>query len=252
MPTLTAALITLNEERHLRELLPRLAWADEIVVVDGGSTDATVEIARQHGCRVAVQRFDTFARQRNRAIEFARGDWVLSIDADERPTPALVKEIRRRIASHRCCAFRVPIRSRIFGRPFRFSGTQDDRPVRLFRRGAARWQGDVHETLAVEGRIGRLRSWLEHETLPDLAAFLRKMDRYTSLAAAGRVAARVSPRRRDRWLRPWIEAARRLVWKKGLLDGPEGWAFCALSGLSEWVLANKHRECWRQMPGSGA
>ena len=134
MPTITAAIIAANEARNLAELLPQLDWVDQIVVVDGGSTDGTRPVAREHGCVLAQRPFDTFAGQRNHALDLATGDWVLSIDADERPTPRLVAEIRRRIRTARHAAYRVPIRSSIFGRTFRRSGTQDDRPVRLFRR----------------------------------------------------------------------------------------------------------------------
>src|SRR5436853_7301853 len=98
-PTITAAIITLNEECRLPALLEQLGWVDEIVVIDGGSGDDTVGIARRHGCRMVVHPFDTFANQRNRAIEVARGDWVLSIDADERPTAAAISEIQSRIAT---------------------------------------------------------------------------------------------------------------------------------------------------------
>jgi glycosyltransferase involved in cell wall biosynthesis len=237
-------------------LLARLNWVDEIIVVDGESRDATAAIARRHGCHVWTRPFDTYARQRNFALDQARGDWVLSVDADERPTPALAREIRARLQKPLRSpgprgtrgadlnAFRVPIRSEIFGRRMRYSGTQDDRPVRLFRRGFARWTGDVHEVLQVSGRVGRLGNWLEHETLPDLTSFLAKMNRYTSLAACERVAAGRGPRLRDAWLAPPLEIARRLIWKRGCLDGPEGWAFCVLSGLSQWVLAQKHRQRW--------
>ncbi len=246
LPTITAAIITLNEERSLPALLARLDWVTEIVVVDGGSTDCTAEIARRHGCRVAMHPFDTFAEQRNRALALAQGDWVLSIDADERPTPAFVAEARARMTKADCDALHVPIRSRIFGRPFRHSGTQDDQPIRLFCRGAAAWEGDVHEVLRVTGSVGRLRAWLEHETLPNLASFLQKMDRYTALEARRRVAAGQAPRWRDRWLAPLLEVGRRLIWKHGLLDGPQGWAFCLLSGLSQWMLADKHARWWSQ------
>ena len=242
--TLAAAIIACDDQANLARLLPRLDWADEIVLVDGGSHDATLRIARQHGCRVAQRALDTFAQQRNYALDLVRADWVLSIDADERPTSRLVAEIRAATARSTAAAFRVPIRSRIFRRPLRRSGTQDDRPIRLFRRAAARWTGEVHELLAVDGRVGRLRAWLEHDTLPDFGSFLAKMDRYTTLEARARVRAGRPPRRVDRWLAPPREIFRRLVWKQGVLDGPAGWAFCALSGLSEWVLAEKHHRLW--------
>jgi glycosyltransferase involved in cell wall biosynthesis len=243
-PRITAAIITLNEERMLPDLLASLQWVDEIVLVDGGSRDRTVELAAAAGCRVVEHPFDNYAAQRNRALEHAASEWILSIDADERPTPRLIEEIRATLCEPRHDAYRIPIRSRIFGRQMRYCGTQDDRPIRLFRQ-HLRWAGDVHEVLAVAGRAGRLRGWLEHETLPDLPAFLRKMQRYTSLEAGQRLRSGQAPRGRDLWLAPAVEIGRRLVWKKGCLDGPEGWAFCLLSGVSQWVLARKHQQLWK-------
>ncbi len=243
-PTVGAAIIALNEERNLDQLLPQLRWLDEVVVVDGGSSDRTVEVARRHGCHVAERAFATFAEQRNYAILRATSDWLLSIDADERPTQRLAAEIHGTVARTRCAGFRIPIRSTILGRRFRRSGTQDDRPVRLFRRDRARWIGDVHEVVRVPGRVGQLRHWLDHETQPTLEVFLAKMHRYTLLEARARVAAGRGPRRRDRWIAPLREVFRRLIWKQGILDGPEGWAFCLLSGLSEWVLAEEHYRAW--------
>lgn len=242
----TVAIIVLDEARRLEELLPALDWADEVLVVDGGSEDDTVEVARRYGVRVLVRAFDNFALQRNFALAQATGQWVLFVDADERPPPRLVGEIRRTVAAARCDAYRVPIRSRIFGRAMRYSGTQDDRPVRLVRRGAGWWQGEVHEVLRCGGRVGRLSNWLVHETLPDLHAFLVKMHRYTSIEARRRVKAAEAPRALDRWWRPGRELLRRLVWKHGWLDGPQGWAFCLLSGLSEWVLAESHQRLWNK------
>jgi len=247
-PTITAALIVRDEQQNLTELLPLLDWVDEVLVVDGGpdggSADATTEVAQAHGCRIVSRIFDTFADQRNHALKLATGDWILSIDADERPTRSLVLEIRRQIARERYNAFRIPIRSTIFGRPMRRGGIQDDRPIRLFRRGQARWVRGVHEVLDVEGRVGTLHSWLTHDTLPDLESFLVKMHRYTRLEARARVAAEEPPRANDVWFRPCREVFRRLIYKQGFLDGPTGWAFCLLSGLSEWNLACEHRRCW--------
>jgi glycosyltransferase involved in cell wall biosynthesis len=245
-PTISASIIAQNEEAMLPGLLAQLDWVDDIVVVDGGSTDATAQIAESFGARVFHRQFDNFARQQNYALQKCTGDWILSIDADERPTPSLVKEIRRRLPDAKQNAFHIPIRSRIFGRPFRFSGTQDDRHIRLVRKGTAHWEGDVHEVLRTTGAIGVMNGWMEHETLPTLQVFMNKMERYTRLAAEARVAENCPPRWGSRWIMPPREVFRRLIWKLGFLDGPEGWAFCFLSGLSEWVLANQHRRLWAQ------
>jgi len=249
-PTITAALITRDEERNLVELLPQLDWVDEVVVVDGGSRDRTAAVARRHGARVVSRRFEDFATQRNLAARLARGRWVFSLDADERPTPRLVAEIRRRVQSTRYAGFRVPIRSTIFGRSIRRSGTQDDRPVRLFQRHRARWVGPVHEVLQVSGRVGQFDAWLAHRTQHNLRVFLTKMHRYARLEASARLAAGRPPRRRDAWIAPPRELFRRLIYKQGLLDGPAGWAFSGLSGLAEWVLAREHRRLWEDTQGS--
>jgi len=245
-PTISATIIALDEERNLAELLPMLEWTDEILVVDGGSSDRTVEVAEAHGCDVINRRMESFAAQRNLASRLARGDWVLSIDADERPTPELVEEIRQSIAHGGYAGFRVPIRSSIFGRRFRYSGTQDDQPVRLARRAAATWVGDVHEVLQVAGPVGRLRHWLVHRTLPDLPSFLAKMHRYTSLEARARARSGRAPAWHEPWIAPPREVFRRLIWKRGVLDGPAGWTFCLLSGLSAWALAHQHRRLWQE------
>ncbi len=241
-----AALIVRDEAHHLEQLLPRLAWADQVVIVDGGSTDATVAIARRHGARVIEHPFDDFASQRNRARLAADCQWILSIDADERPTPHFAACVRTAIALDRAAAFRVPIRSTILGRSFRYSGTQDDRPIRLFCRDSACWVGQVHEALSVRGKVASLDSGLEHVTLPDAWAFLTKMNRYTALAAAARVEQHRPPWRSERYWAPARECFRRLIWKRGLLDGPAGWTFCLLSGLSAWVVAERHARYWRQ------
>lgn len=243
--TIGVAIIALNEEQNLPGLLASLAWVDQIIVVDGGSTDATVAIAESHGCHTVVRPFDQFSEQRNRALELVTADWTLFVDVDERPTPELIAEIERAVGDPRFNGWRVPIRSQIFGRPFRYSGTQNDRPIRLVRRGRGRWVGAVHEVLQVDSTVGCLSAALEHSTIPNLGVFRQKVRRYTDLEARARVAAAEAPRAIDRWFRPWLEFGRRLIWKRGFLDGPTGWAFCLLSGWSEWVLANQHQRLWK-------
>ncbi len=245
-PTLTIAVIALNEAAQMPGWLAATAWADEQLVVDGGSHDTTALIAERHGARVLTHTFDNFAAQRNRALQAASSDWVLFVDADERPSPALRCELLTRLSTAREGAFRVPIRSTIFGRRFRFCGTQDDRPTRLVRRGQGAWVGAVHERYECAGVRGTITAHLDHTTIPDLATFQRKVERYTSLQAEQRVLDRRAPRWRERLIAPPREVFRRLLWKHGWLDGPEGWAFAVLSGWSEWVLARKHAQRWRE------
>jgi len=234
-----------NEEQNLPGCLHSVSWSDEvIVVVDKSSEDRTEEIARLGADLVAVRSFDDFASQRNAGLELASGDWILAIDADERPTPELAREVRRVInETYRPhVGYRVPIRSVVLGRPFRYSGTQFDRPLRLFRRDKGHWTGTVHETVELEGPSGQLRHSLQHRTIPDMATFLQKINHYTTLEA-------VKFHREGRKFR-WWDVTLRPPWiffklyvlKKGFKDGLEGLVFCFLSSVSVAVRHWKHRE----------
>lgn len=252
--SVSVAIIARNEAQAIGELLPLLSWAQEVVVlVDADTTDETAEVARRLGAQVAVRPLDDFASQRNAALELCRGNWVLSLDADERPTDSLAAEVQALLPAARCTAYRLRIRSTIFGRRVRFCGTQDDWPVRLFRRELALWHGAVHERLVVAGPVGRLRHGLTHHTLPDLQSFLRKMHQYTALEVQQRLAEGRGPWRGQRWWAAAREFGRRLIWKHGWLDGPTGWLFCGLSGLSAWVAADRLRRTWhkRSSPSGG-
>lgn len=244
-PSLAVTVLTQNNADRLGPLLSLLGFADEVVIVDGGSVDGTVDIARRHGATVVERPFDNFAAQRNAGLAASLCDWMFFIDSDERPTAALADEVRRRIRRADYCGYRVPIRSSIFGRRFRFSGTQNDQPLRLVRRDAGCWQGAVHETFVARGAVGRLEFFLEHDAVATIPAFLVKMRRYAALEAAARCEQGRPPFALDQWLRPGREVFRRLIWKQGWLDGPEGWLFCLLSGVSEWVTASEHRRRWR-------
>jgi hypothetical protein len=244
-PRVSILIVAKNEAYNLADCLAAANWAFErVVVVDRASRDATLEVARRYADVVAVRDFDDFASQRNFALALATGDWVLSIDADERVTPALANEIRNALAdpTNPCRGFRVPIRSVILGRAFGFSGTQHDHPLRLFRRDSGRWTGLVHETVALEGPIGSLQSALRHHSLPDVHVFLRKIDHYTTLEALGLAGSKHRFRMSDLALRPIWTFFKLYVFKQGFRDGLEGFMFCALSGVSVAVRAWKHRE----------
>jgi glycosyltransferase involved in cell wall biosynthesis len=244
-PRLTVLVVAKNEGHNLADCLAAAGWAFErVVVVDAASRDATLDIARQHADIVAVRAFDDFASQRNFALGLASGDWVLSVDADERVTSSLAAEIDRVMADPLIPyqGFRVPIRSVILGREFGFSGTQHDQPLRLFRRDSGHWTGLVHETVDLQGRSGWLHNALLHHTIPTIQIFLNKLDHYTTLEAVGLAESQRRFRVSDLALRPLWTFLKLYFFKQGFRDGLEGLMFCALSGVSVAVRAWKHRE----------
>ncbi|MBW8075943.1 glycosyltransferase family 2 protein, partial [Metallibacterium scheffleri] len=192
MPSICAVIITLNEERNLPECLASLAWCERVVVLDSGSRDRTVELARLAGARVEQSPdWPGFGAQKNRALELADCDWVLSIDADERVSPALAQEIRAAVSDPGAtAAFSMPRLSSYCGQFMRHGGWYPDRVLRLFRRGKARFSDDlVHEKLLVDGPVGRLREDLLHISYRSLDDVLDKMNRYSSAGAQKAAAA---------------------------------------------------------------
>ncbi len=247
-PRVSALIIARDEAKNLPGCLATLGWVDEVVVVvDPASKDETLEIARRKADVVRVRPFDNFAAQRNAALALASGHWVFAIDADERASPALAAEVRRAIAdrNHPHAGYCLPIRSVILGRSFGYSGTQHDRPLRLFRKGLGRWVGSVHETVNLQGTVGQLGEPLRHCTIPNMKVFLRKLDRYTSLAARESLSIGAPLRPLDLVVRPCWTFAKLYLAKQGFRDGPEGFVFCALSGVSVAVRHWKHRELLR-------
>ena len=247
-PTISALVLARDEAENLPGCLEALAWADEVVVVvDPRSRDATEAVARRLARVVIVRPFDDFASQRNAALALATGHWVFAVDADERATPELAAEVRRVVAdptvSH--AGYRVPIRSVVLGRDFRFSGTQHDLPTRLFRREAGRWVGRVHETVELAGTRGTLRNPLRHRTIPDMQTFLRKIDSYTTLEAEAFHREGRRFRASDLTARPAWTFAKLYLGKGGFRDGLEGFLFCAMSGVSVAVRHWKQRELAR-------
>jgi glycosyltransferase involved in cell wall biosynthesis len=184
-PSLSVIVITRNESARLRACLESVAFAGEVVVVDSGSTDDTRTIAQSMGARVSqTDDWPGFGPQKNRALDLATGQWILSIDADERLTPALREQIEASMASPGFDAYTVNRRSSYCGQFMRHSGWYPDRVVRLFRRGSARFSDDaVHEALQVRGPVGRLEGELLHESFADFEAVLDKVNRYSTAGA---------------------------------------------------------------------
>ncbi|HUO44189.1 MAG TPA: glycosyltransferase family 2 protein [Burkholderiales bacterium] len=184
---LSVVIITRDEAPVIARCLESVAWADEIIVLDSGSTDATVEIARSHGAKVAIAGdWPGYGAQKNRALELATGEWVLALDADEWVNDELHAEIKAALeAPGTHAAFRMPRRSSYCGHWMRHSGWWPDYVTRLFRRKTARFSPDlVHEKLLVDGAVGTLGAPLLHEAIRSLEQALDKMNAYSSAGAA--------------------------------------------------------------------
>jgi glycosyltransferase involved in cell wall biosynthesis len=184
VPKVSVTIITRDEEADLEAALQSVAWADEILVVDSGSTDRTVDIARSAGARVVVRDWPGYVTQKNFAAAQAANDWILSLDADERVTPALAQEIRRVLEGPASAAYRIPRLTWHLGRWIRATDWYPDYQTRLYDRRAAQWSGRyVHETVTVNGATGRLQGELQHFAYRDIADHLETIDRYTTYAA---------------------------------------------------------------------
>ena len=185
MASLSVTVITKNEAHHIEACLCSVAFADEIIVLDSGSTDDTVRLAVSMGAKVS-ERFDWegFGIQKNRALALATSDWVLSIDADERVSSDLQAEIRAVLQAPAFSAYSIPRLSSYCGQYMRYSGWYPDRTTRLFRRQAARFSDDsVHEKILVPGQIGQLNHQLTHESYLNLEAVLDKINLYSTAGA---------------------------------------------------------------------
>lgn len=249
VPKLSVILITFNEAHNLGDCLTSLqGLADEIVVVDNGSRDATLDIAAQFGARIVrTDDWPGFGPQKNRALDAATGDWVLSIDADERVTPELAQEIRAVIAANDTAAFEIPRLSWYCGRFMRHSGWYPDPVLRLFQRGRARFSDDlVHERLLAQDPVRRLQHHLLHYSFMNFSQVLEKVDRYSTASAQqmfarGRRASLTGAVVRGAWA-----FVRTYVLRRGFLDGPQGFALAVSNAqgtyyryLKLWLLGRK-------------
>lgn len=185
---LSVTLITLNEVSSIGPVLDSVAFADEIIVLDSGSTDGTIELCREKGVRVEINSdWQGFGVQKNRALALAKGEWVLSIDADEVVSPLLAKEIQTKIMNQESyIAWMIPRASSYCGHVMRHGGWWPDYVLRLFKREGARFSDDmVHERLiSAKGQIGRLSHPLQHNTYESLEEVIQKVNRYSSEGAA--------------------------------------------------------------------
>lgn len=244
MSRLSAIVIVRNEEAQIQACLESLAWVDETVVVDSGSTDRTVELARRHATKVIETEWTGYAGAKQRALQEVSGDWVLWIDADERVPSELAEEIRSVLERSEINGYYVARKAIFLGRWIKHGGWYPGYVCRLFRRYAGRFNNAlVHEAVTVDGPTGHLAHPLIHYTDPTLEHYLKKFNIYTSLAAQQLY----QDGRRFRWIdligRPPFMFLKMYVIKRGFLDGVQGLILCVLSSC---YVFTKYAKLWHR------
>jgi glycosyltransferase involved in cell wall biosynthesis len=243
VPKLSVTIITKDEAADIAAAMQSVSWADEIVVVDSESTDETAAIARQFTSRVIVRPWPGYIAQKNYAASMASHDWILSLDADERVTPALAEEIRGHLAGTPAhAAYRMPRVTRHLGRWIRRTDWYPDDQLRLYDRRTAEWTGRyVHEAVAVRGTIGQLRGELHHFAFRGIADHLETIDRYTTYAAqqmyeSGRRTGIVALA-----CHPPLAFLRNYILRGGILDGTVGFM---VSAMNSYYVFLKFAKLW--------
>jgi len=233
---LSAVLITRNAAAVLAPCLESLAFADEIVVVDSGSSDGTAEIARRYGARLVQKEWLGFGRQKQYAVDQARHDWVLCLDADETVSPQLAASIQAALAAPVSPVYRMPRRNRFLGRWLSHGEGYPDWSPRLFNRMNARWSDDlVHEKVLYAVTPGTLQGDLLHDSSDDLAAYLERQNRYTTLAARQAYELGRSAGFFHILMSPVVRFLKFYVFRLGFLDGMPGLLHISIGCMNSYL-----------------
>ncbi|RME53036.1 MAG: glycosyltransferase family 2 protein [Caldilineae bacterium] len=234
---ISVVIITLNEARNLPDCIASVDWADEILVVDSGSTDGTVALAEKLGARVIHQEWLGFGRQKQFATEQATHDWVLNLDADERVSTELARSIRAVLsASKSAAAYQCNFRHRLLGRALRHGEAWPDPHVRLYDRRRAHWADvPIHEHVLVDGSIESLPGWIEHCTADSIAEMIDKINRYTDIQAEQMLGRGIRARLAGFLFRPFWRFFRAYVLRLGFLDGAAGLLHAGQAALTTFL-----------------
>ena len=250
VPKLSVTIITLDEAGHIAAAIESAAWADEIVVIDAGSTDGTPDIARASGALVLTRDWTGYVEQKNFAADQAQHDWIFSLDADERIPAGLAAEVRALLSSEPPLGgYRMPRVTHHLGRWIRTTDFYPDFQTRLYDRRRARWRGlHVHESVKVDGPVGNLKNELEHHSFRDLRDQLDRINRYTTLAArqmyeSGRRAGLI-----DLMVHPPAAFLRNYLLRRGILDGAAGFIISATNAYYVFLKFAKLWELQRERP----
>ena len=245
LSTVACVVITKNEETNIQDCLRSAQWANELIVVDAESRDRTVELARACGAKVSVRPWPGFGLQKNFGMTEASSDWILILDADERVTEELRREIKDCLngwTSGAPVAYRIPRRNFFYGAWVQKCGVYPDYQVRLFRRGMARYNDvAVHENLLVDGEIGTLVGHLDHYTEQRIRDHFRKFGLYTTLAAQEKSKSVQGVNAADLLVRPLVVFFKTYLAKQGYRDGVRGLIVCTFASMYTFV---KYAKLW--------
>lgn len=249
---LSIIVITRNEEQDIEGCLSSVkALASEIILVDSGSTDRTIEIASRFTQKIFRNEWKGYGAQKQFALDKAMGPWVLNIDADERVTPALAEEIRFLLAANsepKLNGYRIPFRHFFMGKPLRFGGVRGETHIRLFLKASSTYgKKDVHEGIEVGGEVGQLKGAIDHHSYASFGEYLEKCNEYTSTIAANKWKAG----KRFHWwhhFRLPYEFVVRYGIKLGFLDGEAGLTYALLSSYYVWLKFLKLQDLGRRPP----
>ncbi len=232
---LTAIILTLNEQQHIRDCIASLQWADRILVFDSFSQDQTVEFAQEAGAEIGQSAFENYAQQRNAALNFVQTDWVFFVDADERGTEALGAEITSVITNRPEMGWQVPRHNYIFGKLTLGAGWFPDYQLRLFKHGKVNYERPVHEIAVVDGAIGKLANPLIHHNYSDVAQFHATQRKYTAYEAQVLQQNGTTPKFHTPYTMPLRHFYWRYVTLKGFRDGGHGLRLSSYLAYYEWV-----------------
>ena len=248
MIPLSVAIITLNEEKRLKNCLRSLPRGSEVVILDSGSTDKTQKIAEDYGAKFHSRPFTNHAEQKNSAIDLTSHPWVLSVDADEVLSPELAAKITEICLgkSGGNDAYTVKRKLVFMNRRLNF-GKSTDWPIRLFKKASGRFTSDIHERVVLtSGTVGRLRESMDHFSYDSLEDYFARFNWYTNLVALNHLkSGKSSISMVAHVLRPWFEFANRFIFRGGFLDGYPGYTYALLSSFYTFVKYAKFRELTR-------
>jgi glycosyltransferase involved in cell wall biosynthesis len=240
---LTATIITFNEQEDLPRCLESLnELAREVIIVDQGSQDKTVEIAKRYGAKVFTREFDNFANQKNYALSKANGKWILSIDADEVIPSELKEEIKKVLANPDYSGYFIPRRNFILGAEIKHSWWSPDKHIWLWRKGQGEWEGEVHEEVIVKGKVGQLENAKLHYQDKTIKSFIAKNNRYSTILSQKMFEQKEMYSLAKMLKAVFFEFTVRFIYKLGFLDGWRGLVLAILMSYYQYQVWTKLRK----------